>query len=102
MSGGNDEYKESMESIGDIFTDIAGVVEAQAKLRCPYRNRHDRCTALFVCGHQEPAPDEKPQKAHDEEPRKARGETPPKPACTHLGGNDYAMQWTQDPLDGAT
>jgi len=32
MSGGNDEYKESMESIGDIFTDIAGVVEAQAAM----------------------------------------------------------------------
>lgn len=83
MSNGGDDYKKSMESISDIFADIAGVAEAQSKERCPYRDRHDRCTALFICGHQGPV----------------AGENPSVLACAHGGGDDYAMQWTNDPRD---
>jgi hypothetical protein len=84
MSGDGDDYKKSMESISGIFTDIAGVAEAQSQQRCPYRNRHDHCTGLFICGHQAPV----------------AGDDPAVLICTHAGGNDYAMLWTQDARDG--
>ncbi len=83
MTNGGDDYKKSMESISDIFAGIAGVAEAQSKERCPYRNRHDHCTGLFICGHQEPL----------------AGEGPSVLSCNHAGGGDYAMKWTNDARD---
>ena len=46
------EYKKRLDRIEEIFAGIAGHADVQATYRCPYKNRHDQCTALFGCRNQ--------------------------------------------------
>ena len=48
------EYKKRLDRIEEIFAGIAGHADVQATYRCPYKNRHDQCTALFGCRNQRP------------------------------------------------
>ena len=45
-------FQERLDRIARIFTGIAIHAEASSRTRCPYRDRHDRCTALFRCRNQ--------------------------------------------------
>ena len=73
-------YRLRLERITGLFSDIVTHAAAQARGRCPYRNRRDECTAAFRCGNQRP-------------PAAAGG-----PAqCGHDGAFDYRSAWEADP-----
>ncbi len=46
------EYRESLDQLTQIFTRMIVRVEELSTRRCPYRNRHDDCTAAFGCRNQ--------------------------------------------------
>lgn len=48
----------SFERLSAIFTEMMVTVEDLSSLRCPYRDRLDRCTAKFGCRNQRRATDE--------------------------------------------
>lgn len=83
MSGpgkpGSDELRKRLDRIGEIFGEMVGHAETQARTRCPYRDRHDRCTAHIRCRHQLDAGD---------------GSAP---VCTHDGAFDYRLAWETRP-----
>ena len=83
MSGpgkpGSDELRKRLDRIGEIFGEMVGHAETQARTRCPYRDRHDRCTAHIRCRHQLDAGD---------------GNAP---VCTHDGAFDYRLAWETRP-----
>jgi len=41
-----------------ILTEMVGTADGQARHRCPYKDRNDRCTARFGCRNQRRIPDE--------------------------------------------
>jgi uncharacterized 2Fe-2S/4Fe-4S cluster protein (DUF4445 family) len=45
-------YQERLDRLLGILGDIAVHADVQATFRCPYKNRHDECTALFGCRNQ--------------------------------------------------
>ncbi len=74
-----DAWRERLDRLSELFSDIAGKAEKSAMFRCPYRNRFDHCTAEFRCRNQRPAePD---------------GSIP----CGHDGTFDYRSAWESDP-----
>jgi len=73
-------YRQRLERISNLFSDIVTHAADQARQRCPYRNRRDECTAAFRCGNQQPpAADGGPQQ------------------CGHDGTFDYRSAWEADP-----
>jgi hypothetical protein len=44
--------QERMDRLSAIFADVMVTVEEVSKYRCPYKNRHGRCTAAFGCRNQ--------------------------------------------------
>ncbi len=74
-----DAYRERLERISALFSDIAGKAEKSALFRCPYRNRFDHCTAEFRC--------------HNQQPATSDGSIP----CGHDGTFDYRGAWESDP-----
>jgi hypothetical protein len=46
------EYRESLDRLTAIFTRMIVRAEELSTRRCPYRNRHDACTAAFGCRNQ--------------------------------------------------
>ena len=48
------EYQERLDRISDIFAGMVSHAETTTQHRCPYRDRHDHCTALFACRNQQP------------------------------------------------
>ena len=73
-------YRQRLERISSLFSDIVTHAAAQARQRCPYRNRRDECSAAFRCGNQRP-------------PTAAGA-----PAqCGHDGAFDYRSAWEADP-----
>ncbi len=51
------EYQKRLDRITEIFAGMVTHADEQASSRCPYRDRHDRCTAKFRCGNQQgPSP----------------------------------------------
>lgn len=73
-------YQERLDRIGEIFAGIVGHAEEVSLLRCPYRDREDRCTALFRCRNQLPV-------AAD----------PESLLCGHDGRFDYRTAWETHP-----
>lgn len=45
-------YAERLERISTLFASMIVTAGSQATWRCPYRNRHDHCTAHFGCRNQ--------------------------------------------------
>ena len=73
-----DELRKRLDRITEIFGEMVGHAETQAKTRCPYRDRRDRCTAHIRCRSQLAAGDGLP-------------------ACTHDGSFDYRLAWETRP-----
>ena len=74
------DYQKRLDRITALFSDMVVQADAQSRQRCPYRNRHDRCTAAFRCRNQTP-PDMGDALA----------------GCGHDGGFDYRDAWESDP-----
>jgi hypothetical protein len=49
-------YQRSLDRISQIFDGMMVTVEDLTSKRCPYKNRHDRCTAGFGCRNQRKPP----------------------------------------------
>lgn len=80
--GGRRAFQERLDRIAALFTDIVAHAEVSSRTRCPYRNRHDLCTALFRCRNQ----------------LSAGGD---RLACGHDGTFDYRSAWEAHPRAGA-
>ena len=75
-----EEYQKRLDRITEIFAGMVTHADDQASSRCPYRDRHDRCTAKFRCGNQtEPSPGQEQYQ------------------CGHDGLFDYRPAWESDP-----
>ncbi len=77
-----EQLQERFDRLSSILGDIVTQADEQASERCPYRDRHDVCTAKFRCRNQ--AQDDKPEST-------ALG-------CTHDGRFDYRSAWESDPV----
>ena len=73
-------YQERLDRIGEIFKDLVAHAEVSSRTRCPYRDRHDLCTALFRCRNQLASPTEADQLT-----------------CGHDGTFDYRTAWEAHP-----
>ena len=51
-----DAYQQRLDRIAEIFGSMMATVEDLTTRRCPYKNRHDRCTAGFGCRNQRKPP----------------------------------------------
>lgn len=81
-----EQVQERFDRLTDIFSTIVSQADEQAQTRCPYRDRHDHCTAKFRCRNQLAG-----QLADD-------GQTESDPLiCTHDGTFDYRRAWESDP-----
>jgi hypothetical protein len=49
-------YQERLDRLSSIFGSMMETVEDLTSKRCPYKNRHDRCTAGFGCRNQRRPP----------------------------------------------
>ena len=70
------EFQKRLDRMTEIFSDMVVQADEMSRTRCPYRDRHDRCTAAFRCRHQ-------------------IGDGPP--ACGHDGNFDYRTAWETKP-----
>ena len=73
-------YQQRLDRITDLLSGIVTHAADQARWRCPYRDRHDACTAAFRCRNQRPP-------AAEGEPER----------CGHDGSFDYRTAWESDP-----
>ncbi len=78
--GDADAYQERLDRIAAIFTDLVAHAEVSSRTRCPYRDRHDLCTALFRCRNQLATPDDADRLT-----------------CGHDGTFDYRTAWEAHP-----
>ena len=62
------EYQKRLDRLTEILTGMVRHADAVSTHRCPYKNRHDECTASFGCRNKRPvaAPDGKPLCASDD------------------------------------
>ncbi len=74
-----DAFRERLERISALFSDMVGKAEETSLFRCPYRNRFDHCTAEFRCRNQQS--------------ETADSSIP----CGHDGTFDYRSAWESDP-----
>ena len=74
-------FQERLDRMAAIFSEIVSHAEESSLTRCPYRNRHDLCTALFRCRNQLPIPDGDPDDLR----------------CGHDGAFDYRSAWESNP-----
>jgi hypothetical protein len=74
------KYQKRLDRMTELFAEMVQNAERQAEIRCPYRDRHDECTAGFRCRNQGP-------------PRDGRVRA----ACGHDGRFDYRGAWESDP-----
>ncbi|MHA1548373.1 MAG: 2Fe-2S iron-sulfur cluster-binding protein, partial [Alphaproteobacteria bacterium] len=72
--------KNNRNALMEILTGIANHAAEQANTRCPYRNKHDECTAKFSCRNQRPADDDSGMDR-----------------CGHDGPFDYRIAWETRP-----
>jgi hypothetical protein len=75
-----EELRERLVKIAEIFSDAVLRAQSMSKSRCPYRNRFDHCTAAFSCRNQL-------QSSADEQLKH----------CGHDGVFDYRLAWESDP-----
>lgn len=71
-------YQERLDRITELFAGMVEKADALSRERCPYRDRHDRCTAMFSCRNQVRADDEIV-------------------TCSHDGRFDYRLAWESMP-----
>ena len=81
MSDDMKAYQERLDRLSAIFSDIVAHAEVSSLTRCPYRNRHDLCTALFRCRNQRPTADSDSDEL----------------TCGHDGVFDYRSAWESNP-----
>ena len=74
------EYQERLDRITEVFAGMVAHADETAPYRCPYRDRHDLCTALFKCRNQREADDD-----------------PDTLMCGHDGTFDYRDAWEAHP-----
>ena len=72
-------YRQRIDRLSAIFSDIAGHAKEISKFRCPYRDRLDRCTGKFKCQNQQSSPDGSFL------------------TCIHDGRFDYRSAWETNP-----
>ena len=75
-----EEYQERLDRITEIFSGMIEHADEQSQSRCPYRNRHDECTAKIRCRNQRPA-----------------AQAGSLQICSHDGKFDYRDAWDSDP-----
>ena len=73
-------YQERLDRIAAIFADVVAHAEVSSVTRCPYRDRHDLCTALFRCRNQLASPEDADRLS-----------------CGHDGTFDYRTAWETNP-----
>jgi hypothetical protein len=49
---GREAYQERLDRLSTIFGSMMETVDDLTTKRCPYKNKHDRCTANFGCRNQ--------------------------------------------------
>lgn len=76
-----EEIRRRMDRISDIFAGMVSHAERVSRVRCPYRDRMDRCTALFRCRNQR---------------ADSAGGDPEVLLCGHDGALDYRTAWETD------
>lgn len=74
------EYQKRLDRMTELFSDMVREADRQSQTRCPYRDRHDECTAAFRCRNQGAL-------------REGRTRVP----CQHDGRFDYRSAWQSDP-----
>lgn len=84
-----DAWQERLDRLSSVLATIADHADAQAQWRCPYKDRHDRCTAAFGCRNQRRPP------AGD--PRFAHGPDRPRFLCAGDDRIDYRSAWETEP-----
>jgi hypothetical protein len=52
QSLGPEAYQERLDRLSTIFGSMMETVEDLTTKRCPYKNKHDQCTANFGCRNQ--------------------------------------------------
>ncbi len=83
------DYQKRLDRITALFSDMVVQADEQSRQRCPYRDRHDRCTAEFRCRNQAP-PETRDGPAGE-------GSGDALAGCAHDGGFDYRDAWESDP-----
>lgn len=73
-------FRQRLDRIEEIFSDLVAHAEVSSRTRCPYRNRHDLCTALFRCRNQRTTADDSDEFS-----------------CGHDGTFDYRTAWEAHP-----
>ena len=68
--------KKSLSRLWEIYQQIGEVANQVSTWRCPYKNRHDRCTAQFGCRYQSRS-----------------GGSEELPVCTGSDELDYRSAW---------
>lgn len=46
------EYQKRVDRMSELFSSMIDTATEQSTRRCPYKNRHDQCTAEFGCRNQ--------------------------------------------------
>lgn len=72
--------RQRLDRITEIFAEVVRHADHQATVRCPYRDREDRCTAHIRCRMQLRLEGDELQ-----------------PLCTHDGILDYRLAWDSNP-----
>jgi len=73
------EYQKRLDRMTELFTGMVKQADRLSQTRCPYRDRHDECTAAFRCRNQGVVA----------EGRQRQG-------CGHEGKLDYRSAWQSD------
>ena len=81
-----EDYQKRLDRITEMFSGMVEHADEQSQFRCPYRNRHDECTAKIRCRNQVPL-------AKKELPRTKDVLF----MCNHDGSFDYRDAWDSDP-----
>ena len=111
MSGPSpEEIQKRFDRLTEIFSGIVTQADAQASTRCPYRDRHDRCTAKFRCRNQaQPGRNQAQPGRNQAQPgRNQEGATTlpdgddTELICRHDGTFDYRRAWESDPRTAQT
>ncbi len=88
-----DAWQERLDRLSSVLATIADHAGAQAQWRCPYKDRHDRCTASFGCRNQR----RPPAGEHRYEPGAGR----PRFLCAGDDQLDYRSAWETEPASAA-
>lgn len=75
-----DDYRQRLDRINELFAGLVAQAESVSQYRCPYRDRNDRCTAMFTCRNQQAIEDD-----------------PEALDCGHDGTFDYNDAWQSHP-----